>query len=86
MAIDFFFFNNLRNNFIYLFLAVLGLCCCVGFPRVVAIRGYSLSCGAQAPHCSGFSCCRAQALGHRGFSSCGSWTLELGLSSCGAWT
>ena len=28
--------------FICLFLAVLGLCCCMGFPLVVMIRGYSL--------------------------------------------
>ena len=30
------------NLFIYLFLVVLGLCCCVGFSLVVAIRVYSL--------------------------------------------
>ena len=79
-------FNNLKNNVIYLFLAVLGLCRCLGFPQVVAIRGYSLSCGAQASCCGGFSCCRAQALGHGAFSSCSSWTLEHRLSGCGAWT
>ena len=28
------------------------------------------------------SCCRAQALGHTGFSSCGSLTLERRLNSC----
>ena len=32
--------------------------------------GAALRCGAQASHCSGFSCCRAQALEHR-LSSCG---------------
>ena len=26
----------------------------------------SLHCGAWASHCCGFSCCRAQALGHMG--------------------
>ena len=33
-------------------------------------RGWGLhsSCGAQASHCGGFSCCRAQALGQAGFS------------------
>ena len=31
------------------------------------------SCGARTSHCSGFSCCRAQALGHTGFSGCGAW-------------
>ena len=33
------FFLLLKNN---LFGAVLGLCCCVGFPLVVESRGYSL--------------------------------------------
>ena len=32
------------------------------FPLVVASGGYS-SCGVRASHCSGFSCCRARALG-----------------------
>ena len=31
----------------------------------VAVSGGCSSCGAQASHCSGFSCCRAQALGAR---------------------
>ena len=31
------------------------------------------SCGEQASHCSGSSCCRARALELLGFSSCGSW-------------
>ena len=50
--------------------------------------GATLPCGAQASHCGGFSCCRAQALGVRasvvvahGLSSCGSWALERRLSS-----
>ena len=29
-------------------------------------RGLLSSCGAQALHCGGFSCCRAQALEHSG--------------------
>ena len=44
-----------------------------------------------ASHCSGFSCCRAQALGAwasvaaaHGLSSCSSRALERRLSSCGA--
>ena len=40
--------------FIYLFLVVFGLHCCA--------RAFS-SCAAQASHCSGFSCCKARALG-----------------------
>ena len=53
-------------------LAMLGLHCCVGFSLGRASRGYS-SCGMQASHCGGFSCCRAQALGHVGFSNCDTW-------------
>ena len=30
----------------------------------LSLRGHLSSCGAWAPHCSGFSCCRARALGH----------------------
>ena len=54
--------------------------------------GATLSCGAQASHCSSFSCCGAQALGTRasvvvagGLSSCGPRALERRVSSCGAW-
>ena len=43
-----------KSQFVYLFLAALGICCCT--------RTFS-SCGVQASHCSGFSFCRAQALG-----------------------
>ena len=53
--------------------------------------GATLRCGAQASHCGGFSCCRAQALGAlasvvvaRGLSSCGLRALKHRLSSCGA--
>ena len=68
--------------FIYLFLAALGLRCLEwAFP----------SCGEQATHCGGFSCCGAWVLGAwasvvvaRGLSSCGSWALECRLGSCGA--
>ena len=45
--------------FNYLFLAVLGLHCCLGFSLVVVSGGISsLQCG--------FSCCRARTLGHTG--------------------
>ena len=43
------------------------------------------SCGAWASHCRGFSCGRAQGLGHGGSSSCSSWALEHRLRSCGTW-
>ena len=37
----------LKNKFIYLLLAMLGLCCCLGFSLVVETRSYSLvaACG-----------------------------------------
>ena len=45
----------------YLFLAVLGPRCCTGF-LLLRRAGATLHCGAQASHCSGFSC-GTQALG-----------------------
>ena len=60
----------------YLFLAMLGLHCCVGFSLAAVSRGYSLVVMCQPFICRDFSCCRARALGHAGFSSCGSQTLE----------
>ena len=45
------------------------------------MRGLLSSCGAQAPHCSDFSCCGAWALEHAGFSSCGAQTSL----PCGIW-
>ena len=54
--------------------------------------GATLRCGARASHCSGFSCCGAQALGPwasvavaRGLSSFGTRALEHRLSGCGTW-
>ena len=52
--------------FLYLFLAVLGLCWHLGFALS--------SCGAWASHSSGFFCCGARALVCPGFSSCGTWS------------
>ena len=44
-------------------LAALGLGCCTrAFPGC-GEWGLLSSCRARAPHCSGFSCCRARALG-----------------------
>ena len=53
--------ENFFRIFIYLFLAVPGLC-------LVAFSSF----GVQAFHCSGFSCCGAWVLEH-GLSSCGAW-------------
>ena len=49
--------------FIYLFLAARSLRCCTGFSPAAASRGCSLV--APISHCSGLSCGRAQAEGHR---------------------
>ena len=65
-----------------IYLAVLGLLCCVDFSPVALIRGYSRR-SIHAAHCSDFSCCRAQALGHLGYTNCGSPALEHRFNSCG---
>ena len=62
---------------IYLFLAVLDLCCCTGFSLIVASRGYPLAVVCGASHCGSFSCFRALVLGHAGFHSCGAWAYLL---------
>ena len=41
--------------------------------------GLLSSCDVRASHGSGFSCCRAWALGQRGFSSLGMWAEQLWL-------
>ena len=69
------------NNFIYLFVAVVGLQCYLGFSSV-AESGVTFQ--LQASHCSGICCCRAQALGQAGFRSCSPRALEHRLNSCGA--
>ena len=80
----------LFNFKFYLFLAVLGFCCCVGCSLVVASRGSPLvvTCGL-------LSGCDVQASiavaslvwskGSRvcGLNGCSSWALGLRLNSCG---
>ena len=61
-----------------------------GLSLVAASGGYS-SCSARASHCSGFSCCRAQAVGvrasvvaaHGPQRAQASVVVARGLSSCG---
>ena len=48
-------------------------------------QGLLSNCSMWASHCGGFSGCRAQTLGHKGFISCGSQALEHSLTSCGTW-
>ena len=45
--------------FLCLFLAVMGLCCCMGS----SLQGLVFCCSVQPSHCGGFSRCGAQALG-----------------------
>ena len=72
----------LINLFIYLFLAALGLCCCVRASSSCSERGYS------SLWCAGFSLrwlllLRSMGFRRAGFSSCGSRALEHRLNSCG---
>ena len=62
-----------------------------GYAGSSLLQGLFSSCGAWAPHCSGFSYCRAQALGctssiivAHGLNRCGYRALEHRFSSCGA--
>ena len=77
--------NSCGFCFIYLFLLALGLLCWMQAFSSRGERGLLSSCGVQASHCGGFSCCEAQALGCVGCSSC-VWTREHRLSSCGTRT
>ena len=89
----------LSNNSLYrytsflinYFLVALGLCRCMQAFLKLGGVGATLCCCARASDCSGFSCCRAQALGAwasviaaRGLSSWGLWALEHGVSSYGS--
>ena len=60
---------------ICLFLAMLGLRCCVVLSLAAESRGwvgYPLAAVLGFLIVGGFSCCRVRVLGHGGFSSCGS--------------
>ena len=80
-------FLKFKKFLFYLFLAVLGLCCC---PRAfsscgewgllfIAVLGLLI---AVASHCCGFSL-RSTGSRRAGFSCCGWRALECRLSSCG---
>ena len=76
---------SLNFSFLYLFLAVLGLCRLVSAGFLQSSRGKQgllSSCGVKASP-RGFSCCRALALGHAAFSCGDSGALEHRLSNCG---
>ena len=55
----------------YLFGALLGLECCMGFALVVASGGYSPVAGHGLLIAAGFSRCRGWALGRSGFRTFG---------------
>ena len=74
-----------KNCMFYLFLLALGLCCCPWAFSSCGDWGLLSSCGVRAAHCSGFSCCRAWALEHVGFSNCRLQAPEPRLDSCGTW-
>ena len=57
------------SSLIYLFWAVLGLCCCEGFSLIAPSGDYPL--GTRVSHCCSFSSCGAQAVGRQDFSNCG---------------
>ena len=68
-----FFFSFSLIKFTYLF--IFG---CAG--SSLGHADFLSSCGVQASHCGGFSCCGAQALG-----AWASVVVAHGLSSCGTW-
>ena len=57
-------------NFIYLFLAVLGLHCCMGFPSAAVSRGCSRVAVHRLLMMVKSLVCRALVPGHLGFSRC----------------
>ena len=95
LSFVFSFFNGLylkkKKDYLFIFGCAGSLLLCGVFSNC-SEGGLLSSCGAQASHCSSFSCCRAQALGVQasivtahGLSSYGSQALGHRLNSCGAW-
>ena len=83
----FFFFNIIFSLFKNLFLAILGLPCCVWASSSGSDQGSLSSYGVRASHCGGFSCCGTQAPGTwvlvvaaHGLQSMGSLVVVRGLS------
>ena len=69
--------------FNYLFLAALGLRCCIWVFSRWGEQGLLSGCAVRASHCDGFSYCGAQALEHTGFSRV---ALRLSCSVGSSWT
>ena len=57
----------------YYYVSALGLCCYTPAFSSFGEKGLLARCCVGASHCGGVSCCGAQALWHRGFSSCRGW-------------
>ena len=70
--------SDISPLFLVVFLAVLCLRCFLLGLSLVQPAGAALCCSVWASHC-GFSCCRAQALGHVAFSNCGTQVQQLRL-------
>ena len=66
----------LLKKIYFIFLVVLGLCCCLQAFSSYSKCGLLSSCSVPASYRGGFSCCRAQALEHR-LSSCGQGMWDL---------
>ena len=72
----------------YLFLTMLGLCCCVGFslavvigPTLAVVHGLLIAVTSLVEH--GLSGVQASVVGAHGLSSYGSWALQHRLNNCG---
>ena len=72
----------LKNNFIYLFLAALGLICCAGF-SLVAARGGSSSLWCMSVSLQWLPLLQTTGSRTCGLSSYSSWALEERLHTCG---
>ena len=73
------YYNFFFINFIYLFLAALGPCCCAQAFSSCTSGGPLFRCGARASHCGGPSPCGARAPSTRA-----SAVVARGLGSCSA--
>ena len=75
---DFFFFKVLVTIFCLFIFDCAGSSVLLGLLSRCSEWGLLSGCDVQ-------TCCRARALGHAGFSRCGSQALDHRYSSCGAW-
>ena len=66
--------ENRFHSFVKIILFIFGCARCSSLRQCFSSYGKRRllsNCSARASHRGDFSCCRAQALGHSGFSSCG---------------